>query len=110
MDLAASCYRAISAFPREEMYGMTAQIRRSAASIAANIAEGYGRETTTSFMHFLRISQGSLKELETHLTLAERVEICPAAKLAPLFGLCERVSKMLRNLIRSLEKQPHGET
>ena len=106
MDLAAACYKATVTLPREETYGLTAQIRRSAASIAANIAEGYGRETTSSFMHFLRISQGSLKELETHLLLAERVETCPAARLAPLFDLCERVSKMLRNLIRSLEKQP----
>jgi four helix bundle protein len=109
MDLAAACHKETSVFPREEIYGMTAQVRRSAASIAANIAEGYGREKTSSFIHFLRISQGSLKELETHLFLAERVEISPAANLAPLFGLCERVSKMLRNLIRSLERQPDAE-
>jgi four helix bundle protein len=108
MDLATACYRVTSTFPRQEVYGMTAQIRRSAASVAANIAEGYGREKTSSFVHFLRISQGSLKELETHLSLAERVEICPAARLAPLFALCERVSKMLRNLIRSLENQPNA--
>jgi four helix bundle protein len=110
MDLAVACYRATATFPREEIYGMTTQIRRSAASIAANIAEGYGRETTSSFMYFLRISQGSLKELETHLFLAERVDICPSAQLAPLVSLCERVSKMLRNLIRSLEKQPDAGT
>jgi four helix bundle protein len=109
MDLAVACYRATSTFPREETYGLTAQIRRSAASIAANIAEGYGRETTSSFIHFLRISQGSLKELETHLFLAGRIEVCPAAPLGPLFSLCERVSKILRNLIRSLEKQPDVE-
>jgi four helix bundle protein len=110
MDLATACYKATTGFPRDEIYGMTAQIRRSAASIAANIAEGYGRERTSSFVHFLRISQGSLKELETHLSLAERVEICPAANLAPLFGLCERVSKMLRNLIRSLEREREPDT
>ena len=54
------------------MYGMTSQIRRSAVSVAANIA-GHGRELTGLFMQFLRTSQGSLKELETHLLLAERV-------------------------------------
>jgi len=108
MDLAAACYKSTATFPREEVYGMTAQIRRSAASIAANIAEGYGRETTPSFVHFLRVSQGSLKELETHLSLAERVEICSPEKLAPLFNLCERVGKMLRKLIRSLEKEPNA--
>jgi len=109
MDLAAACYKATSTFPRAEIYGLTSQIRRSASSIAANIAEGYGRETTSSFIQFLRISQGSLKELETHLSLAERVEICPAAPFASLFNLCERVSKMLRNLIRSLEEQPDAQ-
>lgn len=50
MDLAAGCYKSTTTFPREEIYGMTAQIRRAAASIAANIAEGYGRETTSSFV------------------------------------------------------------
>jgi four helix bundle protein len=104
MDLAQGCYKVTATFPREEIYGMTAQVRRAAASIAANIAEGYGRETTGSFVQFLRIAQGSLKELETHLSLAERVQLSKADELAPLFGQCERVSKMLRNLIRSLER------
>lgn len=109
MDLAVACYKATSTFPREETYGLTAQIRRSAVSIAANMAEGYGRETTSSFVHFLRIAQGSLEEVETHLSSVERVEIRPAAPLGPLFNLCERVSKMLRNPIRSLEKQSEAE-
>jgi four helix bundle protein len=109
MDLAVACYKTTTAFPREETYGLTAQIRRSASSVAANIAEGYGRETTSSFVHFLRISQGSLKELETHLLLAGRVEVCPAAQLESPFMLCERVSKMLRNLIRSLQKQSEAD-
>ena len=104
MDLAQACYKVTATFPREEIYGMTAQVRRAAASIAANIAEGYGRETTGSFVQFLRIAQGSLKELETHLSLAERVQLSKANELAPLLSQCERVSKMLRNLIRSLER------
>jgi four helix bundle protein len=104
MDLAQACYKVTATFPREEIYAMTAQVRRAAASIAANIAEGYGRETTGSFVQFLRIARGSLKELETHLSLAERVQLSKANELAPLFSQCERVSKMLRNLIRSLER------
>jgi four helix bundle protein len=73
MDLAESCCKATAGFPREEMYGMTAQIRRAAVSMAANVAEGYGREQTGSFIQFLRVAQGSLNELETHLMIADRV-------------------------------------
>src|SRR5712691_1724129 len=72
MDVAVACYRTTAKFPREEIYSLTAQIRRAASSVSANIAEGYGRETTASFIQFLRIAQGSLKELETHLLLAGR--------------------------------------
>ena len=102
--LTLELYRISRQFPREEIYGMTAQIRRAAVSVAANIAEGYGRETTRSFVQFPRVAQGSIKELETHLLLAGRVQVSKVDALAPLLGLCERVSKMLRNLIRSLEK------
>ena len=109
MDLAEACYNATATFPRDELYGVTAQVRRAAASIAANIAEGYGRETTGSFIQFLRIAQGSVKELETHLLLAGRVQLSKAEELAPLLDQCERVSKMLRNLIRSLERGRNAE-
>ena len=76
MGIAQSCYNLTKQFPKDELFGMTSQVRRSAASIAANIAEGHGRENTGSFIHYLRMAQGSLKELETHLLLAEQVEIC----------------------------------
>ena len=65
---------------------MTAQIRRAATSVPANIAEGYGRETRASFIQFLRISQGSLKELETLLLLAGRVSLGNSKELAALLG------------------------
>ena len=103
MTLAQECYLLTANFPKEEIYGMTAQIRRAAVSIAANIAEGYGRDQTGSFVQFLRIAQGSARELETHLILAERVRIVEQHAVAPVQELCERVSKMLRALVRSLE-------
>ncbi len=84
---------------------MSAQIRRSAASIAANIAEGHGREHTGSFVQFLRIAQGFLKELETHLLLAERVQLVSAGASMPLLSNCDELGKMLRSLIRSLQKR-----
>jgi hypothetical protein len=59
MDLAELCYRQTTSFPKEEQFGFTSQIRRAAASIPANIAEGYGRDGTASFIPFLRIAQGS---------------------------------------------------
>ena len=83
---------------------MTSQIRRAAASVVANIAEGHGRETTGAFVQFLRISQGSLKELETFLELAARVGLSLRERIAPLMDRCESVGKMLRALVRSLQK------
>jgi four helix bundle protein len=103
MSLAETCYRLTRQFPREELFGLTSQIRRSAGSIAANIAEGHGREHTGSFVQSLRISQGSLKELETHLILAERVGLLPAPGLQNTLMQCESVGKMVRALIRSLQ-------
>ena len=73
MDLAEKCYRLTRQFPKDELYGMTSQVRRSAASVAANIAEGHGRNSRGEYIQFLRVAQGSLKELETHLILAVRV-------------------------------------
>jgi four helix bundle protein len=108
MALAADCYRLTSSFPRDEVYSMTAQIRRAAASVPANIAEGHGRENTGSLVQFLRIAQGSLKELETHLLLAERVELTTEERVAPLLETCQRVGKMLRGLIRSLQAGGSG--
>ena len=105
MTLAETCYRLTREFPRDELFGLTAQIRRCSASIPANIAEGRGREHTRSFIQYLRISQGSLKELETHLLLAERVGITTAHAIAPAMELCEGVGKMLRALIRSLQEK-----
>ncbi|HXF55260.1 MAG TPA: four helix bundle protein [Hyphomicrobiaceae bacterium] len=101
--LAEACYRQTKTFPREEAYGMTSQIRRAASAIPANIAEGYGRESTGAYTQGLRVAQGSLKELETHLMLAERVGLMPAETSSGLLAECDRISKMLRNLIRALQ-------
>jgi four helix bundle protein len=103
MDIAEACYRLTGAFPRDEIYGMTAQVRRAAVSVPANIAEGHGRENTGSFVQFLRVAQGSLKELETHLVLAGRVKLVTAEETAPVLAECEAAGKMLRSLIRSLQ-------
>ena len=102
MDVAESCYVITREFPKQEMYGMTAQIRRAAASIPANIAEGYGREYRGEYVQFLRIAQGSLKELETHLFLSVRVKLATSGAINPIIDECEALGRMLRSLIRSL--------
>ena len=103
MDLAVECYGLTKGFPKEEMYGLTSQVRRSAASIAANIAEGYGRESTGAYVHDLKIAQGSLKELETHLILSARVGMVTVSQTQLALSLIAEVGKMLWSLIRRLQ-------
>ena len=76
MALAVDCYQLTRNFPRDEMFGLTSQIRRAAASIPANIAEGHGRENTGAFIQHLRIAQGSSKELETHICFFASAWVC----------------------------------
>ncbi len=103
MDLAVDCYKSTAKFPKEETYGPTAQIRRASVSVPSNIAEGYGRDQSGSFIQFLRISQGSARELETQLMLAQRVGFLDDDIAVTLLKTCERISKMLRSLIKSID-------
>jgi len=105
MDLAFDCYNVTRAFPQSELYGMTSQIRRASTSIAANVAEGHGRENTGSFIQFLRIAQGSLKELETYLVLAKRLEFLEAKQSRDLASTTEEIGKMIRSMIRRLQEK-----
>ncbi len=105
MDLEEACYQLTGSFAKSELFGMTAQIQRSSTSVPANIAEGYGRESAGSYSHFLRVAQGSPKELETHLLLAEeRVGLATESAVAPLLELSDGIGRMLRSLIRSVER------
>jgi four helix bundle protein len=83
---------------------MTSQVRRSAVSVAANIAEGHGRNSRGEYIQFLRVAQGSLKEFETHLILAARVGLVSDGVIAQVLEESEGVGKMLSALIRSLER------
>ncbi len=105
IELAVACYGATKALPREEVYGLTSQIRRAAASVPANIAEGYGRDGRASFVQFLRIAQGSLKELATHVILADRMDYLSTSASKPLVEMADVTGRMLRGLIRSLHKK-----
>jgi four helix bundle protein len=109
MDLAVSIYEATRGFPQSELYGITSQLRRSAASIAANIAEGYGRESTGSYIQFLKIARGSLKELETHVILSNRVKLMGESQAALLLKETTRIGIILNALIRSLQERKPAE-
>ena len=99
MDLSVAVYELSNDFPVDERFGLTAQVRRSSVSVAANIAEGYGRDSDGDFTRYLRISQGSLKETETHLILAERLGFVSGKDIAGVMALSEEIGKMLRSLI-----------
>ncbi|WP_110751266.1 four helix bundle protein [Phyllobacterium leguminum] len=105
IELAVDCYSATKNFPASETYGMTSQLRRSSASIAANIAEGYGREHRNSFVQFLRIARGSLRETETHVILCGRVGLFVDTDVVRLLGQSDELGKMLHALIRNLQQQ-----
>lgn len=103
MDQAVDCYTVTKLFPRDETFGLVSQIRRASASVPANIAEGYGRENKGSCLQHLRIAQGSLKELETHVILAGRVGLLKAEAVQRVLESADRIGRMLRSLIRSVQ-------
>jgi four helix bundle protein len=103
MQVAELSYRLTRTFPREEAYAMTSQINRASSRIPANIAEGYGRTGRKEYLYFLRIANGSLKELETHLILSCRVGLSRPSDVDELLAHCDEEGKMLLSLIRSLE-------
>jgi four helix bundle protein len=105
MDLAERCYQTTRTFPRDELFGLTSQIRRAASSIPANIAEGQGRDHTKEFLKHLSIARGSLMELETHLMLSQRIGLVQQAELESLLVLTGRISRMLSGLRKALEKR-----
>jgi four helix bundle protein len=102
VELATAVYEATRALPAEERYGLTAQMRRAAVSIPANIAEGEGRGGSREFIHFLRIAHGSVRELETHVVIAEKLGYLTAAVAQDLAASTSEVGTIIMGLIRSL--------
>lgn len=104
MDITENCYRATENFPKEEKYGLTSQLRKSAISIPSNIAEGAGRNTNGEFMQFLGIANGSSFELLTQLYLSKRLDLITEDKVRPIINEVLEVSKMNYSLQRTLKK------
>ena len=94
MDLVTAVYRITSAFPREEIYGLTSQLRRAAVSVPSNIAEGQGRHGAAEFKHFLRQANGSLMELETQILIAERLEHLRSEEASAVLTRAAEVGKI----------------
>ena len=101
-QLVLAVYRATAHFPADERYGLTAQLRRCAASIPANIAEGCGRETDGDFARFLQIAMGSAMELDYHLLLARDLEYLDADAYEALRRRVLEVRSMLASLVRKV--------
>ena len=95
-------YRATKKFPRDEQFGLTAQVRRSAESVAANIAEGCGRDGDPEFARFLRIAMGSASETEYHLLVAKDLGFLPPSDHERMAASVQEVKKMLSGVIRKL--------
>ena len=105
MDLCVEVHNATLTFPKQEIFGLSAQLKRSVVSVPSNIAEGHGRRTTPDFIHFLFISRGSLDEVETQLTLAMRYNYLSQTDHDDLLERCGEVGRMLNGLIDSLERR-----
>jgi four helix bundle protein len=103
--LTLDVYRLTATFPKQELYGLRSQLRRSAASVPANTAEGCGRGGDAELMHFLRIALGSANELQYHLLLARDIGYIEPDTHADLSDTNQAVRSMLTNLIRSLRRQ-----
>lgn len=105
IQLTVLIYRISKAFPREEIYGLTSQMRRCAVSIPSNIAEGAGRLNTPEYKQFLGIARGSSFELQTQLVIAKELGYGDGEQIALADGLCNEVGKMLFATIAALKEK-----
>ena len=104
IDLVTEVYKATSIFPKEEKYGLTSQVRRSAISVPSNIAEGAGRNSDGEFCHFLGISNGSSYELQTQLIISNRLKIIDDETVNALLKSIDQIQKMNYKLQQSIQK------
>lgn len=103
-QLVLQIYKTTIGFPKEEQFGLTAQLRRAAASAASNIVEGCGRNSEADFLHFLDMAFGSFREAEYQLSLAYRLGYLNESTYTPIQKHCDETSKVFAALIRSIRK------
>ena len=102
-ELAHEIYRLTEALPREELFGLSSQIRRAAVSVPSNIAEGYGRHSLNDYIRFLKMARGSCYELETQLILCLDLGYLSEPETQTAFSLIKQAQKLLISLLKSLE-------
>ena len=105
-DLAMEIYKLTRNFPREELYGLTSQLRRAAVSVAANIAEGSARNSVRDYLHFLNLAEGSLIEVEYYIHLAGRLNYISSAEVGTLQNAKEETGRTLFGLIKAIRETP----
>ncbi|MFY9308609.1 MAG: four helix bundle protein [Bacteroidia bacterium] len=105
IDLTVEVYKATASFPKEEAYGLTSQIRRSAVSVPSNISEGAGRNSNKEFIHFLGIANGSSYELQTQLVISNKLNLMNDETLQPLLKEIEEIQKMNYKFQNTLSNQ-----
>lgn len=103
MQCVTAVYKGTRMFPKEELYGLTAQMRRAAISIPSNIAEGYGRRSTQDYLRFLQIAMGSIFELQTQLEIAFNLEYLHKSDFAAFYESSREIERMLSALIRNIK-------
>lgn len=103
MAFVVEVYRESKAFPSDERFGLTAQLRRSAVSVPSNIAEGHGRESTREFLNFLSVAYGSLNEAQTQIMIAERLAFLTTETSVHLLDLAAEVARLMNGLCNSLK-------
>ena len=108
IELVDNIYQVSGKFPKEELFGLTRQIRRAALSIPSNIAEGWSRNSPKSFIQFLNIAQGSLGEIETQLLIAERLSLTKGPVDPKIYSLMDELGKMINSLITSIKKKENA--
>ena len=105
MELVTATYRATATFPKDELFGITSQLRRAAVSIPSNIAEGQGRLSEKEFRYFLGQARGSLMEVETQLQIAKNLGYLQKEPTDRLLEACAEVGRILNGLLASVSKQ-----
>ncbi len=102
IDVCVDVYKNTTSFPKDELFGLNTQMKRSAVSVAANISEGAGRNSNKEFMHFLGIANGSSYELQTHIVIANRVTLLNDGLTEDLLSQLDEIQKMNRGLQQTL--------
>ena len=105
MNLAVAVYRATAAFPRTEAFGLTAQLRKAAASVPSNLAEGSARRTSADFLSFLHIARGSQAEVDTQIRLAMSLGYLPNRSAEELLAQTEEVGRLLTAVIHGIRRR-----